>query len=78
LDEGIEMHLHPTNVADYFEDEAAGHGNCEADCSVIASEDELEEKKEAEEGGNESVSGEGGVICVLSLKEGAGCESASF
>lgn len=78
LDEGIEMHLHSTNVADYFEDEAAGHGDCEANCSVVASEDELEEKEEAENGGNESVSGEGGVICVLGLKEGAGCESAFF
>ena len=72
------MHLHPTNVADYFEDETEGHGDCEADCSVIASEDELKEKKETEKGGNEGVSGERGVICVLSLKEGAGCESAFF
>jgi len=66
------MHLHPTNVADDFEDEAAGHGDCEANCSVVASEDELEEKKDAKEGGNEGVSGERGVICVLGLKEGAG------
>lgn len=49
LDEGIEMHLHATYVSDYFKNEAAGHGDREADCSIIDSEDNLEEDKEAEE-----------------------------
>jgi hypothetical protein len=49
LYEGIEMHLHATYVSDYFKNEAAGHGDREADCSIINSEDNLEEYKETEE-----------------------------
>ena len=43
------MHLHATYVSHYFKNEAAGHGDREADCSIIDSEDNLEGDKEAEE-----------------------------
>jgi hypothetical protein len=72
------MHLHATYVSDYFKNEAAGHGDREADCSIINSEDNLEEYKETEEWGQEGVSGEGGVVCVLSLEDRAGGEGAFF
>lgn len=47
LDERIEMHLHTSNVSDYFEYETTEHGDREADSSVVDSKGELDEEQEA-------------------------------
>ncbi len=44
LDERIEMHLHTSNVSDYFEDETTEHSDREADGSVVDSKYELDEE----------------------------------